>query len=69
MTQTTYITRLEEILDTEGRSQAWLGRQIGKSRTTINAYCKGLHVPDDMREAIADALGRTVANVFGEVTP
>lgn len=64
MTTTTYITRLEEILATEGRSQAWLGRAIGVTRTTIHSYCKGLHVPDDKQEQIAKALRREIADVF-----
>jgi DNA-binding XRE family transcriptional regulator len=60
----TYLTRLAEILDTEGRSQAWLGRVIGTSRTTIHSYCKGLHVPDDKKALIAEALGREISDVF-----
>ena len=66
MTTQTYITRLAEILDTEGRSQAWLGRAVGVSRTTIHSYCKGLHVPDDKQEQIAEALCRKVDDVFPE---
>jgi transcriptional regulator with XRE-family HTH domain len=66
MTTKTYITRLAEILDKEGRSQAWLARQIGTTRSRVNEYCRGLHVPDDKREAIAEALERNVTDVFPE---
>lgn len=60
----THITRLAEILDKEGRSQAWLGRQIGTTRSRVNEYCRGLHVPDDKRDLIAEALGRKISDVF-----
>jgi transcriptional regulator with XRE-family HTH domain len=63
----TYVTRLGEILDKEGRSQTWLARQIGVSRSTISQYVNGLHVPDDKRGPIAEALEREIGDVFGEV--
>lgn len=66
-TQTQHHTRLGEILDSEGRSQAWLARQVGVTRQTISQHVKGLHVPDDRRAQIAAALGRDVADVFPEM--
>lgn len=60
------VTRLGEILVNEGRTAAWLARQIGISRSTIYQHVKGLHVPDDRRKLIAEALGRSVADVFPE---
>jgi len=60
-------TRLAEILELEGRKQTWLADQLGVRRATISAYVNGLHVPQDRREAIAEALGRTVRDVFGPV--
>jgi DNA-binding XRE family transcriptional regulator len=64
--QTPTITRLGEILRQEGRSVAWLAREVGVARSTMYQHTKGLHVPDDRRAAIADALGRSVEDVFGE---
>jgi hypothetical protein len=58
-------TRLQEILDAEGRKQTWLAAQIGVTRAVISSYANGLHVPDDKRPLIAKALGRTVKDVFG----
>ncbi len=59
-------TRLGEILEAEGRKQSWLAEQIGIDTGTLSRYVNGLHVPQDRREAIAEALGRDVANVFPE---
>lgn len=67
MSTTTYHTRLDQILREEGRSQAWLARQVGVTRSRINEYCRGLHVPDGKRAPIAEALGREIDDVFGEV--
>lgn len=57
-------TRLQEILDSEGRKQSWLADQVGVTRATISLYCNGLHVPDDRKTAIAEALGRKLDDVF-----
>lgn len=64
-TPTAPLTRLQEILLEEGRRQKWLAERTGISEAQLSAYVRGLHVPDDRREAIAEALGRTVADVFG----
>lgn len=53
-----------EILIEEGRRQDWLARKVGVSKSQISMYCRGLQVPDHRREAIAEALGRTVEDVF-----
>lgn len=34
-------TNLAMIMHEQGRTQTWLADQIGKSVTTINAYCQG----------------------------
>lgn len=31
--------RIKEILENSGRTQAWVGRQLGKTRSTINDWC------------------------------
>jgi predicted transcriptional regulator len=64
---TTHPTRLAEILADEGRRQVWLSERTGISEPMISRYVNGLHVPDPKRVLIADALGRTVADVFGQV--
>lgn len=58
------LTRLGEILEMEGRRQAWLAKKVGTDRSTIHRFVKGLHVPDDMRAPIAEALGREIDDVF-----
>lgn len=58
------ITRLGQILEEEGRKQTWLAERAGVTSAAISLYVNGLHCPDDKRELIAEALGRTVADVF-----
>lgn len=63
-----YRTRLEQIIDLEGRKQTWLAEQAGVSRAQMSNIVRGLVIEDEaIRLAIADALGRTVADVFGAV--
>ncbi len=61
-----YRTRLDEIMATEGRKQTWLARQVGCSRAQISLIVGGYHADDATRRAIAEALGRTVDDVFPE---
>lgn len=61
------VTRLKQVLTEDGRRQDWLARQIGISDSLLSMYVNGLQVPDDRKTAIAEALGRTVDDVFGEV--
>lgn len=63
----TYVTRLGQIMDLEGRKQSWLSERTGIDTGTLSRYVNGLHVPDDRKTAIAEALGRTVDDCFGEV--
>jgi transcriptional regulator with XRE-family HTH domain len=65
-TQTAARTRLKEILDDEGRKLTWLADRIGTSRSLVSAYCNGLHVPEDRKAQIAEALGRKIDDVFPE---
>lgn len=65
-TATTAPTRLAEILLEEGRKQTWLAERTGIDPGTLSRYVNGLHVPKDRRKAIAEALGRTVEDVFGK---
>lgn len=58
-------TPLGQILENEGRSQAWLAREVGSTRSQIWSYVWGLHVPEQpMQDKIAQALQRPVVDVF-----
>lgn len=67
-------TRLEQIIETEGRKQRWLVDQVNAqlgdgtvNRSSISNIVGGLHADDAIRAAIASALGREIDDVFGEV--
>jgi hypothetical protein len=62
-----FITRLQQIIVEEGRRQSWLAEVTGIDAGTLNRYIHGLFVPKDRRKPIAEALGRTVRDVFGPV--
>lgn len=62
-------TRLEQILELEGRKASWLARQIGVSRQRMSDYVGGLHMPEDRAAAVAEALGREVDDVVGPPQP
>lgn len=58
-------TPLKLILVNEGRSQSWLARQIGARPEQVNRWVHGLHEPAvKTQAAIADALGRSVAELW-----
>jgi hypothetical protein len=61
-------TRLGQILAEEGRRHKWLADATGIHRVTLHHYINGRHVPEDRQRAIADALGRSVEDVFPEPT-
>lgn len=55
-----FATRLQQILETEGRKQAWLADQTGIDRARMSQYVNGILRPGDANRAkIADALGRS----------
>lgn len=59
-------TRLAEIMESEGRRFTWLAREAGRSRQTVYNVANGLHPTPATAEAIAEALGREVEDVFPE---
>ena len=59
-----YRTTLQRILREEGRRQDWLAAQVGVHESHISRIVNGLHCPDDLKQRIADALGRDRAEVF-----
>lgn len=61
------ITPLRRVLDQEGRRYSWLAAQIGVDTAQMTRYLNGMYVPEDRRKAIADVLGRDVAELFPEV--
>ena len=51
-------TPLKRLLVAEGRTQAWLGRQVGADQSQVNRWVHGLHEPvQQTKDAISDALG------------
>lgn len=61
------MTYLRGILEGEGRTQSWLAKQVGVDRSVICRYAAGLIPPDDKRQAIADALGRTPDEIWPDM--
>lgn len=59
-------TPLARIMREEGRKQVWLADRVGVDPATINRIIHGLHAPDATRQAIADALNRSVSELWPE---
>jgi transcriptional regulator with XRE-family HTH domain len=66
-------TRLAQILREEGRMQSWLADRLSEKlgrridRAQLNRWVKGIHVPEQTtKAAIAEVLGREIADVFPE---
>jgi len=57
-------TPLARILREEGRKQVWLAERTGIDAPTLNRIVHGLHASDARRQAIADALGRKVGELW-----
>lgn len=53
------------VLEDEGRSQVWLARKVGVSKNMVGLWVHGIYTPTvENREAIAGALGRSVAELW-----
>jgi hypothetical protein len=61
-------TPLKRILREDGRKQNWLAEQTGVSPAQLSRIVNGLQCDEATRQAIADALGRSVSEVFAVVT-
>lgn len=59
-------TALGAILREEGRRASWLADRVGVNEGTMSRWINGLHVPEDRRAAIAEALGRTADELWPE---
>lgn len=58
--ETPYATRLQEILEVEGRKQSWLSDLTGISPPRLSQFVNGiLHPGEENRKKIAEALGRS----------
>lgn len=40
------INIIKEVLESQGRSQSWLARQLGLTFTSVNAWCNNRSQPD-----------------------
>lgn len=60
-------TPLARVLRKEGRRQSWLADEVGVSRTHMNAVVHGLYPTPELAVAIAEALGRTVEELWPEM--
>lgn len=40
------INRIKEVLIEKDKTQAWLARQVGKSKNTINSFCNNYSQPN-----------------------
>lgn len=55
-------------MEDEGRRQSWLARRIGKDQAEVSRYVSRGMLPDEAtREAIADALGRSVDELWPDL--
>lgn len=62
-------TRLAQVLREEGRKQVWLAERTGIGVSKINYIVHGLRASEDERKAIAEALGRSEDELFGDAEP
>lgn len=65
----TYITELQRVIHEEGRKQSWLAGKVGIDQAYLSRIVRGLHCPDDLKRAIADALGRKPADLWPGAEP
>ena len=57
-------TPLRRALREDGRKQVWLAERVGATEPLMSRWVHGLIPPDDKREAIAEALGRNVDELW-----
>jgi len=60
-------TELDRVLREERRTGRWLAGEVGTNESHVSRWRAGRHLPEQAtREKIADALGRTAEELFGE---
>lgn len=60
------VTALKIAIVQTGRSSKEIAEELGIEPSTLSRYANGLHVPHDRRQAIADALGRQINDLWPE---
>ena len=61
------ITPLKRVMLAEGRRQSWLAERIGKQQSVVSLIINRGLIPDpETRQAIAEALGRKVDELWPE---
>lgn len=60
-------TPLKRILQDEGRKQSWLAERVGIDQATMSRIVNGFHADDPTRDAIAQALGRTIEELWPDL--
>lgn len=61
-------TPLRRIMEDEGRRQSWLARRVGIDQSELSRIVnRGLIPPEQVRCAIAEALGRTVDELWPDL--
>ncbi len=55
-------------MQAEGRRQSWLAERIGKDQAEVSRYInRGMLPSEETRHAIAEALGREVAELWPDI--
>lgn len=57
-------TPLRQLLDEEGRKQSWLAARTGLHTSRVSLIVNGLHPTQAEAEAIAQTLGRDIAELW-----
>lgn len=57
-------TPLKKVLVAQGRHQRWLAAQIGKHESEVSRIVNGLIPAEDVKDAIAVALGQTTEDLW-----
>lgn len=60
-------TRLQEVIQDEGRKQAWLAERAGIDPAHLSRIVNGLHPSQATARAIADALGRETGELWPDL--
>lgn len=56
-----FSTKLKDIIESRGISQAWLAQKAGTTEATISRYCSGIHKPNlEVVANIAKALNVSI---------
>lgn len=64
------MNRIKETLEIQGRSQAWLAKQLGKSYVVVTNYCNNKTQPSILiLNKIAEALDVDVRTLLVATTP